>query len=299
MTEKKINEAMRANEAGSLLLIDIDCFKTINDRYGPLIGDQLLAEISKILSYMTDKEDILGRIGGDEFVIYAPKRKDEAFLEDRGKQIKERLKEIQLQDILLVKLSMTISGSLYRDGDDYREIFNRADQKLLEEKKHKKRGKQGDTKTETEKVAKGKGINIDMRLIRKELAELQLKPGAYCRDYETFKSIYRFVERKLRRNDSGAYTILFTITDGHNNFPPLKKRDSQMTVLKDIVQGLLRSGDVSTRYSSCQLLVLVSDVNDINAEKIAERISHEFYAALDDTEKILLHHCYPLKPYAG
>ena len=77
----------------------------------------------------------------------------------------------------------------------------------------------------------------------------------------------------------------------------LQTRELQMDTLKSVTQHSLRLGDVFTQYSSCQYLVMVSDVDNQNAELIAGRISETFYAetaAIKD--KLLLHHCYPLKP---
>ena len=77
----------------------------------------------------------------------------------------------------------------------------------------------------------------------------------------------------------------------------LQTRELQMDTLKSVTQHSLRLGDVFTQYSSCQYLVMVSDVDNQNAELIAGRIAETFYAetaAIED--KLLLHHCYPLKP---
>lgn len=295
-TETKINQLLAEKKTGVLFVLDVDQFKQINDRYGHIRGDSVIQEVVRILSLMTFKNDILGRVGGDEFVIYMPLAQDQSFVDERCRQIRTRLLGIQMTSPLINGISVTVCGSLYQSGDDYKSLFDRADQLLLAEKQ-KKNKKPALTAAEERRSAAKKGIDIDMALIRSELSEQELTSGAYYQDYDTFKSIYRFVERRLRRSGESAYIILFTLTDKNGDFPMLQTRELQMDTLKSVTQHSLRLGDVFTQYSSCQYLVMVSDVDNQNAELIANRISETFYAetaAIKD--KLLLHHCYPLKP---
>lgn len=62
----------RAEEITSIILMDIDFFKDVNDEYGHLIGDKVLIEFSKLLQSGIRKGDILGRWGGEEFLIILP-----------------------------------------------------------------------------------------------------------------------------------------------------------------------------------------------------------------------------------
>ena len=295
-TETKINQLLAEKKTGVLFVLDVDQFKQINERYGHITGDSVLQEVVRILSLMTFKHDILGRVGGDEFVIYMPLAQNQNFVDERCRQIRSRLLGIQMTNPLINGISVTVCGSLYQPGDDYKSLFDRADQLLLSEKR-KKNKKPFLTAAEERRSAARKGIEIDMALIRTELSEQELTTGAYCQDYDTFKSIYRFVERRLRRSGESAYIILFTLTDKNGDFPKLLTRENQMDTLKSVTQYSLRLGDVFTQYSSCQYLVMVSDVDGQNAELIARRISEAFYAETADIEdKLLLHHCYPLKP---
>lgn len=69
------NEFSRSSRHGielSILVIDIDYFKDFNDTYGHLIGDRVLKETAGVISSVIRKEDVLGRIGGEEFAIILP-----------------------------------------------------------------------------------------------------------------------------------------------------------------------------------------------------------------------------------
>ncbi|MBK4738718.1 diguanylate cyclase domain-containing protein [Noviherbaspirillum pedocola] len=67
-----IAAASRNHSRGALMFIDLDRFKPINDIYGHEIGDRVLQEVGRRLIGCTRQEDVVGRIGGDEFVIVLP-----------------------------------------------------------------------------------------------------------------------------------------------------------------------------------------------------------------------------------
>ncbi|QNL44846.1 diguanylate cyclase [Oscillibacter hominis] len=295
-TQECVDELLSNRQAGVLLVLDVDRFKQVNDRYGHITGDRLLEEIAAKLRSMVFRTDILGRVGGDEFVIFMPIAQEERFVEERCAQIRDRLRFVEL-DGQEFQLSVTVAGALAEQGDDYQTLFDRADQILLEKKRARKRF--STLSVQEHKGMSKKGIAIDMERIREELSEQEMIPGAYCQDYETFKSIYRFVERRMRRVNMPVCILLFTLTDGKGEFPDLHQREAQMHVLQESIQNSLRSGDVFTQYTSCQFLVMVSDSDSSQAEGIAERISDVFYRTLDLWSGSLLHHCYPMQPRQG
>lgn len=67
--DKIIASSVRHQIYGAILVIDLDNFKLINDKYGHQAGDEVLIEISKRIVSATRTEDIVARIGGDEFII--------------------------------------------------------------------------------------------------------------------------------------------------------------------------------------------------------------------------------------
>ena len=291
-TEARVDELLSETEGGAILVSDLDDFKGINDRYGHIVGDQLLQKTAQLLGYMTRRGDVLGRVGGDEFVIFFPGFRSPAALEERCRMIQRRFEEFRETEGRGLPLSITIGSAFREEGDTYRTLFDRGDRRLLEGKQAKKR--RGGSAARG--MVRHFGVDCDVREIRRELME-QLTPGAYCQDYETFKSIYRFVERIMRRSARPACTILMTLTDGQGRFPELQDREPRMALLGDLVQRSLRSGDMYTRYSSCQYLLLVVDADERQADRIAGRICTAFDDSIGAQGRhLLVHYCYPLKP---
>ena len=87
LSERKIKRTLTSHGQASFLLFDLDHFKKINDEHGHIIGDQVLQGIAQACSKHLRPNDVLGRFGGEEFVILLPETK----LED-AKNIAERLR---------------------------------------------------------------------------------------------------------------------------------------------------------------------------------------------------------------
>jgi diguanylate cyclase (GGDEF)-like protein len=81
--EKEISRAQRQNGEFSLLLIDIDDFKQVNDRWGHAIGDDVLAKTASLFQAMIRKQDLVGRWGGEEFLVIVPGPCDAEALAER------------------------------------------------------------------------------------------------------------------------------------------------------------------------------------------------------------------------
>ncbi len=87
--EKEINRASRHNTKLTMIMIDLDYFKKINDTYGHDAGDEVLIQFSKLVISNFRDIDTAGRIGGEEFAVIMPETSI-----NEGKKAAERLKNI-------------------------------------------------------------------------------------------------------------------------------------------------------------------------------------------------------------
>ncbi len=129
--EREIKEARENNKKLTAVLIDIDNFKTLNDTYGHLFGDYVLKRISKTIASNLRETDMVGRYGGEEFLIVLPDSELEV-----GYNITERIRrkicQLQWQD----NIKVTISGGvaeLY--NDQLLELLKKTDELLYKAKK--------------------------------------------------------------------------------------------------------------------------------------------------------------------
>ena len=132
----EMNRYLRYKRPFSLIIMDLDNFKKINDTYGHLIGDKCLQETISSIKPALRKNDILARYGGDEFVIILPETN-----KDQGGQVAEKIRQtIEMTDFTIrgQKLPLTISLGItaVEEADLNQEaVFSRADQALFEAKR--------------------------------------------------------------------------------------------------------------------------------------------------------------------
>lgn len=87
-----IRKAMRKQQGGALLFIDIDNFKTLNDTHGHAVGDALLKAVAKRLSHAVRRHDTVSRLGGDEFVIVLDQlHADVAMAEQQARRVCDKI----------------------------------------------------------------------------------------------------------------------------------------------------------------------------------------------------------------
>jgi diguanylate cyclase len=132
MVEKKIKQAKTEGKTFSMLLLDLDHFKKVNDDYGHLVGDSALRYISKLLKAEIKGHDDLARFGGEEFVILLNDiTYDSAikFAEKLRATIEKKSLRIKDHDTPL-RLTTSIGMALYQMGESSDDLFQRADKAL-------------------------------------------------------------------------------------------------------------------------------------------------------------------------
>ncbi len=116
-----------AGEPLTLIVFDIDHFKQINDVYGHTTGDRALRQVSALAQHCLRPGDMLGRVGGDEFVALLPEIAGEAALAI-AERIRAHEQDAQLEGGPAMTASFGIAHLL--GGDSYETIFDRADRAL-------------------------------------------------------------------------------------------------------------------------------------------------------------------------
>lgn len=132
LSEVELSRAKRYNHPLSFIMIDVDLFKTINDKYGHLAGDEVLKNISTICKNSIRSSDILGRFGGEEFMILLPEtRVEEAIiLASRICKNIELSEVIYYDDKINFTASLGVTGTASVENENLNAFFKFADMAL-------------------------------------------------------------------------------------------------------------------------------------------------------------------------
>ncbi|MCX7612735.1 MAG: diguanylate cyclase [Caldimicrobium sp.] len=134
--KKESERVRRIGHFFSIVLMDLDHFKKINDTYGHFVGDRVLKEFTHLVLSNVREMDVLGRWGGEEFVLLLPETpKEKAFF------VAERIREEIEKNIIFIDpnfpIQITASFGLAefpRDGDSIEKVLKIADQRLYKAK---------------------------------------------------------------------------------------------------------------------------------------------------------------------
>ena len=127
------------NGKGLLFVLDVDYFKSINDTYGHDIGDIVLKELGQYLKQKFVNKEIVGRFGGDEFIIFLKNTDDIALADKLANEIINETKELIKLPTDEVKFSISIGIAAYQGKENnYSELFKKADIALYKTKANRK-----------------------------------------------------------------------------------------------------------------------------------------------------------------
>ncbi len=140
--KKESERALRYNTFFSIIFLDLDGLKKVNDTYGHLYGGKLLMEVGRLLRKNTRNSDIVGRFGGDEFliIIFGARKKETKVIAER---IRKKIKSFEFlkNENLNIKITASLGISTFPDdSNEVEELISKADKAMY---KVKKRGKDG------------------------------------------------------------------------------------------------------------------------------------------------------------
>lgn len=131
--EKQMNayvQAMKPGEVCAFLLFDIDDFKRVNDTRGHLEGDHMLKELTEVLEESFRSTDLIGRLGGDEFMVFVRNIKSEKILRKKLDKMYQRMQKGENELSCSCGICM-----IQKDNFRYMDCLKRADEALYESKR--------------------------------------------------------------------------------------------------------------------------------------------------------------------
>jgi diguanylate cyclase (GGDEF)-like protein len=135
LSTRAIAAAHRHKRSLGLLLLDADHFKRINDVYGHEVGDEALQMIAATLQFALREEDLVGRLGGEEFVVVLPDA-DEAAARAGAERLRHAIETAEFSaQHRPIPLRVSIGVAVIDDGDDFASLLRRADQAMYAAKR--------------------------------------------------------------------------------------------------------------------------------------------------------------------
>jgi tetratricopeptide (TPR) repeat protein len=123
-------------------------------------------------------------------------------------------------------------------------------------------------------------LRADIGEIKKELEEDDERlAGAFFCEYEVFKNLYRLEARTASRTGQAVFISLLTLVEPDGETADLKQRSKIMDNLYDVIKGSLRRGDVFSRFSSTQYVLMLPTLTYENCEMVMERVIRRYKQA--------------------
>lgn len=276
-TEKRVNELLDEENQGSLMMIDLDNFKAINDNYGHQEGDRVLLLFADTLREFSEEKDVVCRIGGDEFVLFLTGKTGRSEVANLAQDIiislNNKIKSLNYDVKTSVSIGIAVSGA---DGADFAKLYNCGDKALYYVKNNGKNSYRffsDNTKEQKQRASQ----NADLTYLGEILSRSDSGTGAYMLDFENFHHIYNFLKRFVERDDKKLVSVLFNIVSVIEG-GEVAQEDAEVALelLDKAILTSLRRVDISTRYSSYQTIVVLVDVDLENSERVVNRILDTF-----------------------
>lgn len=279
-TEDAVGRLMQGGVKGCLFMMDMDNFKVINDRYGHLAGDHTLKTFAQIIQKYASPEDVVCRIGGDEFMTFVTGEKTKEEFGRHAEQIIQEMAVFFEENKFETNSSVSVGMAIFpEDGEDFASLYSAADKALYHVKQNGKNTYHfysDQNAKENERAGKA----MDLNYLRDIMHRSDASKGSYILDFDSFHHVYNFIRRSVERNNRNVQTVLYTLKAEFLREDPTEI-ERAMELLENAIISSLRRVDVSARYSNRQMVVILVDTDEEHGKTVAERILKDFEKLYD------------------
>ena len=274
--EEKIEKFLRKPMSyGTFFMMDMDNFKSVNDTYGHLAGDELILIFADIIKNCVREQDFVCRVGGDEFAIFFPYLDKEKVIRKRADEIMSCFaKERERLGYSNCSVSIGIMTKYAKSNNmDYDKLYKCADNALYYVKNNGK----DDFHIYASAIMDG-GMDsleqeqLDVQQLIQRVAERKEYMGAYRVEYDSFSYIYRFIARNVERTKQPVQIALFTFPLKEKSEEEVMKIQNSLALLEKAIAQSLRRGDVTSRISLTQQIVILMGANKENGMHVVDRM---------------------------
>jgi len=258
-SEKALTEACKTG-TGALLMIDLDSFKLVNDIHGHAMGDKVLITFADILRASVRSSDMVGRLGGDEFIAFCYGVHDEESIMQKSKFINEQITDAA-KNLMGENMNIPLGASIGcvfipMHGTEFTDLFKKADKALYNVKQNGKHGYgiYSDSTKDAEISNVATFAQVEMILNERNQEE-----GAFVLAFENFRTIYRFLKRTRGFYSKTTCLVVFNVKRQKEG-GKFSLAEGQEKFLETL-QKTFRSGDVIAKNGNSQILVMLTNTD--------------------------------------
>ena len=259
------------SQDGMLLIFDLDNFKLVNDLHGHNIGDRVLESFAGVVRNNIRANDVVSRIGGDEFAAFFCNMKEVKALAALTQRLNQQLvlaTEKYLGKDSDIPLGISVGAVAVPDhGRNYGELFPLADSALYQVKNSGKHGYFLYDPADNIEFSGGQNLHKEIARITKIVEGRTDKGRALLLGLEQFSMIYRFIDRYYSRKGGRTCKILFELSakegiDGKE----------VATQFGDCLQKVLRRCDIILNSKANQFFLFLPDLAEEHVPLVIGRI---------------------------
>ena len=262
--------------AGMLMIFDLDNFKQVNDIYGHSMGDKFLMAFANVIKRNIRAQDVMVRIGGDEFMGFFGNMNEESALASLHHRLNDQLlkEAVRLAGTgFVIPLSISIGAALVPEqGRNYEMLFPLADSALYRVKQSGKNGCRIYGQDGENDLSCDNDIKKEFAHITQIVERWHSRGGALLLNLEQFAMFYRFIRQFYKRYGGMIVKLIFILsekdTGGERSYSLLEAADKFGLCLQDT----LRKSDMILRYKPNQFFVILQNVSEEDFAIVFRRI---------------------------
>ena len=276
-----------AERAGMLMILDLDNFKLVNDIYGHSMGDKVLQTFADVVRRNIRSQDVMVRIGGDEFMGFFANMDSETAMESLHRRLNsELIKEtVKLAgESFNIPLSISIGAVLVPEyGRDYDMLFPLADSALYRVKQSGKNGVRIYGQDGENNLSGENDIQKEFSRITQIVEGWHRRDGVISMDLKQFSLIYHFLRQFYKRYGGTVVKLLFILSeeDTAKELPYSLKDAAEKFEL--CLQDTLRKSDMILRHKPNQFYVLLQNLSEEDFQSVFQRIMNTWEAGENHT----------------
>lgn len=265
-----------AERSGMLVILDFDNFKMVNDIYGHSMGDKFLTAFADVVRRNIRSQDVMVRIGGDEFMGFFSNMNDESALSSLHRRLNEQLlKEVVklVGDSFDLPLSISVGAALVPEhGRNYEMLFPLVDSVLYKVKQNGKNGSRIYGQEGEKDLSRDRDIKKEFARITQIVEGWHRRGGALFLNLEQFSLLYHFAQQFYKRYGGMAVKMMFILTEEENAGEQPYSLTDAAEKFGLCLQDTLRKSDMILRNKPNQFFVLLQNLSEVDFPIVFRRI---------------------------